>query len=158
MDFLQQLEHTRFSLWVSHSGSIWSYPAILLLHTYGMAVLVGLVGAIDLRILGFAPALPLAPLQTFFPAIWTAFWVNAVSGTILLASEATTKLTNPDFGIKMVFIVLAALNLRLLQTRVFRGSDFARGLIPRHAKSLALMSLVCWIGAITAGRLLAYVH
>ena len=39
MGFLEQVEHTRFSQWVSHSGSIWAFPTILLLHTYGMAIL-----------------------------------------------------------------------------------------------------------------------
>src|SRR5262245_61961047 len=118
MDFLQQLERTPFSLWVSHSGSLLAFPTILLVHTIGMAVLVGLVAAINLRILGFAPALPLAPLGRFFPAMWIAFWINAVSGTILLVSEASSKATNPDFAVKMIFIVLAAINLRVIQTTV----------------------------------------
>src|SRR5690242_2040642 len=113
MDFLQQLEQTRLSLWISHSGSLLAYPTILLLHTYGMAVLVGLVGAIDLRVLGFAPAMPLAPLERFFPAVWTAFWINVLSGALLVISEAT-KLANLDFAVKMLFIVAAVIILRRL--------------------------------------------
>ena len=64
MVFLQQLESSGFSQWVKQSGSLWAFPGILLMHTYGMAVLVGVIAGIDLRILGFMPAVPLAPLLT----------------------------------------------------------------------------------------------
>jgi len=157
MGLLQQIEGTGLSQWVRQSGSLWAFPGILLAHTYGMAVLVGIIAAIDLKILGLAPALPLAPLQRFFPLVWLAFWVNAITGTILLAADATTKLTNPDFGAKMVFIVLAVVSQRLIQTRVFGDPGIDRQPFSPSAKMLAVMSIVCWLGAITAGRLLAYV-
>jgi hypothetical protein len=165
-EFMHALENTGFSMWVRESGSLWSFPGILLAHTYGMGVMVGVILAVDLSILGFVPALPLAPLQKFFPLVWAAFWVNAVTGTILLAADASTKLTNPDFGIKMLFIVLAVINQRLIQKRVFGDPQLAaletsgsprKAPFPPQAKALAVMSLVCWLGAITAGRLLAYV-
>jgi hypothetical protein len=156
MTFLQQLESSRFSQWVT-SDSIFTFPTILLLHTYGMAVLVGLVGGIDLRILGFARGLPLAPLQKFFPIVWVAFWVNAITGTMLLVADASSKATNLDFAVKMVFVALGVVNLRMIQKRVFREPDISLGVLPANAKMLAVISLVCWLGAITAGRLLAYV-
>lgn len=157
IEILQRLENTGFSQWVTQSNSIYSFPTILLFHTVGMGILVGLVGAMDLRILGFAPALPLAPLKRLFPIVWIAFWINAATGAMLLVADATTKMTNPDFGIKMVFVLLGVVNLRMLQTRVFREPDITQGVLPPNARLLAVMSLVCWLGAITAGRLLAYV-
>ena len=157
MEFLQRLEDSGFSQWVRESGSLWAFPGILLLHTYGMALVVGIIAAVDLRILGFAPALPLGVLQKFFPIFWVAFWVNAVTGTILLIADATTKMTNPDFFIKMGFIALAVVNQRLIQRRVFGDPRLDTAPISTNAKVLAVTSLVCWLGAITAGRLLAYV-
>ena len=157
MDFLQQLESTRFSQWVTQSNSIFSFPSILLFHTYGMGILVGIVAGMDLRILGFAPALPLAPMKKLFPIVWVAFWINAITGTMLLIADATTKVANPDFAIKMIFVLLGVVNLRILQKRVFREPDITQGVLPANAKLLAVTSLVCWLGAITAGRLLAYV-
>jgi hypothetical protein len=158
LEFLKALETSGFSVWVRESGSLWSFPGILLVHTYGMGIMVGVILAIDLSILGFVPALPLAPLQKFFPLIWTAFWLNAITGTILLAADATTKLTNPDFGVKMAFIVLAVINQRMIQTRLFSDPPSAPPALSRTGgKTLAWMSIVCWLGAITAGRLLAYV-
>ncbi len=157
MDFLARLEHSGFSVWVRESGSLLAFPGILLLHTYGMAVLVGIIAAVDLRILGFAPALPLKPIARLFPLLWAAFWVNAVTGTILLVADATTKLTNPDFFIKLGFIALAVVNQRMIERRVFGDPQLDERAFPPGAKRLAVVSMVCWLGAITAGRLLAYV-
>jgi len=158
VEFLKALETSGFSVWVRESGSLWSFPGILLVHTYGMGIMVGVILAVDLSILGFVPALPLAPLQKFFPIVWTAFWLNAITGTILLAADATTKLTNPDFGVKMAFIVLAVINQRMIQKRLFGGSPSTSSTVAgARGKTLAWMSIVCWLGAITAGRLLAYV-
>src|SRR5436190_23433160 len=114
MDFLARLEQTGFSTWVRESSSIFAFPSILLLHTIGMGVVVGINAGIDLRILGLAPAMPLAPMEKFFPLLWVGFWVNAITGAILLAADATTKMTNPDFYVKMGFIALALINLRML--------------------------------------------
>lgn len=157
MDFLQTLENSGFSTWVRESGSLWSFPGILLMHTYGMAILVGLILAIDLKILGFAPAFPLRPMEKFLPLVWVAFWVNAATGTILLIADATTKMTNPDFGIKMGFIALAVVNQRMIQNRVLKDPQIDKAPFSTNAKMLAVTSLVFWLGAITAGRLLAYV-
>ena len=157
MAFLQTIENLGFSQWVKQSGSLWAFPGILLMHTYGMAILVGLIAGIDLKILGLMPALPLAPLRKFLPLVWLAFWLNAITGTMLLAADATTKLTNPDFGLKMAFIVVAVIAQRLIQSRVFGDPEVDRRPFTANAKMLAVISLVCWLGAITAGRLLAYV-
>jgi SNF family Na+-dependent transporter len=157
MSFLQLVEGSGFSQWVKQSGSLWAFPGILLMHTYGMAVLVGVIAGIDLRILGLMPALPVAPLRKFLPLVWVAFWVNAVTGTMLLAADATSKMRNLDFGIKMAFIVLAVITQRLIQKRVFGDPGVDARPFSSNAKMLAVMSLVFWLGAITAGRLLAYV-
>src|SRR6185295_15749024 len=96
MDILRTIEQSSFSQWVVGSSSVLAYPSILLLHTIGMGVVVGISAGIDLRILGLAPAMPLAPMERYFPLLWVGFWVNAITGTILLAADATTKFTNLD--------------------------------------------------------------
>ena len=157
MEYFAYLEQTAFFAWVRESRSLLAYPGILLLHTAGMAVVVGLVAGIDLRILGFAPSLPLAPMRRFLPLMWAAFFVNAATGAILLLADATTKLSNPDFFVKMAFILAAVIVRRAIDARVFRDGPEAP--LPPGApiKALAATSMVCWLGAITAGRLLAYV-
>jgi len=130
MDFLRLIEQSSFSQWVTGSSSVFAFPSILLLHTIGMGVVVGISAGIDLRILGLAPALPLAPMEKFFPLLWIGFGVNAVTGTILLAADATT--------------------------RVFNEPLVDKKPLTSDVKLLAVTSMIFWLGAITAGRLMAY--
>src|SRR5262249_4411735 len=121
MEFLQWLEQSSFPSWVRESPSIWAYPMVLLLHTIGMGVVVGINAGIDLRILGVAPAIPVGPLRRFIPLLWVGFWMNAITGTILVMQDATTKLRNADFYVKMVFIALAIITLQQLKKQVFEN-------------------------------------
>jgi len=156
IDFLQKLENMQFSIWVRESGSIWAFPTVLLLHTLGMSIVAGLSAIMDLVLLGFWPRLPRKPLGRLFPTIWAGFWLNAVTGTILLIADATTKLTNWDFYVKMVFIFIGVFVLTRMQKVVFSDPQLDAGPVSSRAKTLAWVSLACWFGAITAGRLLAY--
>jgi hypothetical protein len=155
MEFLSWIENSAFSVWVRESPSIFAYAGILFLHTLGLAIVVGFSAMIDLRLLGVASDLPIAPLERFFPIMWTGFWINVVSGSILLAQDATTKFTNPIFGIKMVLIALAVADMALLRRVVFRGPQVEH-IVSGQGKLLAVASLLLWFGATTAGRLMAY--
>jgi len=154
MSFLLSVENSAFGTWVRESKSLWAYPTILFLHTVGLGFLVGLNAAIDLRILGLARKVPLAPMESFYKIMWAAFWVNALSGTALLIADATTKLLNPVFYIKMSFVALAVINMVAIRRRVFGRPSLDD--IAGFARALAITSLIFWGGAITAGRLMAY--
>ena len=156
MQLLASLENSGFGAWVRESSSLWAYPTILFMHTVGLGFLVGLNVAIDLRILGVANKLPLAPFERFYRIMWLAFWINTLSGTALLIADATTKLTNRVFYIKMTCILFAVISMVLIRRRVFRGEAIDRGALAASARTLAVASLVLWAGAITAGRLMAY--
>jgi hypothetical protein len=154
-EFLSKIEETPLSTWVKES-TVWGEPTILTLHTIGMMMVAGIAGIIALRLLGIAPTLPVKPLERLFSFAWWGFWINAATGTVLLMAEATKKLTNPDFYVKMLFVFAGVVLLALMQRRVFRAPELEKGVLPRQAKTLAWLSLACWFGAITAGRLLAY--
>ena len=79
--FLAWLSGSPVGEWVS--GSTWAYPGLLFIHTLGLGILVGLNSAVGLRLLGFAPNVPVADLEPLFQYMWAGFWVNAVSGSIL---------------------------------------------------------------------------
>lgn len=119
MEFLSWLENTEFCTWIRGSGSIWAYPLVLTLHTTGMGILVGFNWALDLRLLGVARQIPLLAMEKFFKVMWIGFWVNLVTGVVLLAADATTKMTSWVFGVKMLFIVLAMIVLVKMQKTVF---------------------------------------
>jgi hypothetical protein len=157
MEFISQLQHSAVMDWVRESGSLLGYPFILFLHTLGLAIVAGLSGAIDLRLLGVAPRISLSSLTRFFPIIWIAFAVTGVSGVTLLIADAETKLRSGVFYVKMLFIVLAVINLLLLKTRVFARPDVDTQAVSGQAQVLALTSLIFWVAATTTGRLMAYI-
>jgi hypothetical protein len=156
MEFLAWLEATSLGTWVRESSSLWAYPAILFLHTVGLGFLVGTNVVIDLRLLGYASRLPIAPMERFYRIMWLGFGINAASGVALLIADATTKLTNPVFYIKMAFITLAVLNMVVVRRRVFGDPALDAQPVPPSGRLLAAASIVFWTGAITAGRLMAY--
>ena len=152
------LESTSFSIWMRESPSIFSFPMILAVHTIGLGLLAGINVALDLRMLGFAARVPIAEFRRLWPFLWLGLWMNALSGIALLAAYPTKALTNPLFYIKLALIGAALLILRSM--RQFR---LAAGMAPAirkrwSLKTLAMASLVCWAGAIAAGRFLAYTY
>ena len=164
LEILQQWsDQNAFFTWLRESPSIWAYPTLLFLHTVGLSFSVGSSVAIDLRLLGFARRMPISPLDGFFKVIWIGFWVNAVSGTMLFVADATSKLANPAFYVKMSCVFLAVGVMVVMRRRVFRDPDVDSMLdtpgTPNRAfgKWLAIASIVCWFGAITAGRFMSYV-
>ena len=156
MNFLTTLEQSGFSTWIRESPSVWAYPTILFMHTVGLGFLVGASMVIDLRVLGFSPQLPLETMKRFVPVLWFGFWVNALSGLLLVVIDATKMLTNPLFYIKIGFIALAMITGRLIANRAFVEQAGGKPVMAPSGKLLAGASLFFWIAAITAGRLTAY--
>ena len=151
------IEATAFSIWLRESPSLWVFPFILILHTVGLAFLVGANVAIDVRVLGLAPGVPLRTLARYHLVMWVGFWINAASGLLLLTAYPTKSLTNPLFYIKLLLIAAA-----LWLAAAIRARMPADG-VPASAAAgplrlLALASLACWGLSITAGRLLAYTY
>jgi hypothetical protein len=155
MDFLDTLENLGLSTWVRESPSKLAYPTVLWLHVMGMGVVAGISSVISLRLLGVSAKIPVQPLERLYPLMWLGFWVNAVTGTALLLASASKRLVDPTFYVKMIFIFAGVVVLQLTRNKVFRslGPD---GALPESAKALAWAGLICWLGAVTAGRLLAY--
>lgn len=143
------------STWVRESGSLWAYPTILTAHTVGMSLLVGANTAIDLRLLGVAPQVPLAPLARVFRILWTGAAMSFGSGLLLFAADASTKGATTVFFVKLACIAVATLVAWRVQRMV---SDLARqpGAVAPGLTILAVVSLALWVGAITAGRFMAY--
>src|SRR5262245_9551261 len=152
------IEESGISTWIRDSPSFFAYWFILSFHALGMGLLVGASVVIDLRILGVARELPLAPFKGLYGVIWTGFWIQLVSGLLLLIAYPTKAFTNPDFYIKLTFIGLAVAFMQMLKKRVFMDSSSTEAGLAVKGKALAAWSLVFWTGVVTAGRLLAYTY
>jgi hypothetical protein len=157
MEFLARVEASGFSTWVRESRSLLAFPLILSLHTLGLGLIVGSSVVLDLRILGCGSRIPLKALQKFFSIIWLGFALNATTGVILLAKSATTVTISGVFWTKMTLIVLAVLVARRIKRTVFDDPLVDQQPVTSRARALALASILLWAGAITAGRLMAYV-
>jgi hypothetical protein len=90
------------------------------------------------------------------PLIWVGFAVNLISGVLLLIADATTKLTNPVFYVKLVCIAGALAALFQIKRDVFASSRDSDATTTR-VRLLAIASLALWACAIMAGRLMAYI-
>lgn len=152
------IEESGISSWIRDSPSIFAYWFILSFHAIGMGLLVGASVVIDLRLLGVAKELPLAPLKGLYRIIWIGFWIQIVSGGLLLIAYPTKALTNPDFYIKLTLIGIALTVMHTIRKRVFADSTLSDSDMMIKGKALAVWSLVLWAGAVTAGRLLAYTY
>lgn len=156
MALLTWLEASGLSTWVREGETIWAYPTILTLHTFGMGLLVGSSVVINLRLLGVGRRLALAPLQALFGVMWGGFWLNLVTGSLLFAADATRRGTDPLFMIKLVFVAIGVSTIVLIRRNVFDAPGEAVAAVP-SGRTLAMLSLAAWIAAVTSGRLLAYV-
>jgi hypothetical protein len=157
MNILASIEQSGFSTWVRESNSLLAYPLILFLHTIGMGAVAGISALIALRILGCAREVPLADVRKMYPYMWAGFVLNTITGIILFLIDGTTKSVDPDFYIKLAFIAAAVVLMRKIDVKVFDDPLLEKRPIQMNGKIMAFASIVCWMGAITAGRLLAYV-
>ena len=101
---------------------------------------------VDLRLVGFARDLPVAPLKRFYTVVWAGFWIQFVSGSLLLIGYPTKSLTNYDFYLKMVLIGAAMVVKWQLQKNVFGNPNLDDKAMAAKGKTLALVSLLLWLG------------
>ena len=153
---LASLEQSAFSTWLLSSNSVWAYPAVLTLHTFGMMVLVGAGVMLDLRLLGFGRGIPLDSLKALFRIMWSALILNAITGSMLFVADATKRGTSTIFLVKMLLVAGGIVTIVLIKREVY-GKHPSPVAVSGTARLLAIASLLVWSAAISAGRLLAYV-
>lgn len=142
---------SEFARWAG-SGAI--YPAASVLHLFGLVLLLGGIGLVDLRIAGAFPSLPLAALsKALTPLAVTGLVILLATGSALFAADAVATLRSDAFRWK-----LAAIGLALLNAAAFRRwFGRLRGrTVPAGARALALVSLGLWLSVATLGRMIAY--
>jgi hypothetical protein len=146
--FFAYVESSALSEWIT--GDLWAFPIILIFHTVGLAFLVGANVVVSARILGVTPGVPLPTLERYFRVAWIGFWLNALSGVLLLIAYPTKALTNPLFYFKLLLIAVAVAMMRSMRRRILEQPD--------RLRFLAAGLLACWALSIIAGRLLAYTY
>ena len=140
-------------------ASVWLYPLVNTLHVVGIALLFGAIAPLDLRLLGAFRRVPLAPLAaTLVPVATAGLLLALVSGALMFATRPLDYVAEPLFGLKLVLLAAAVLNaLWLRRDSEWRRVGEASGEPPpRRWRWHGLLSLLLWLGVITAGRLIGY--
>lgn len=157
MELLVWLEGTSLATFVRTVP--WVYPAVETAHYVGLALLVGAIMLIDLRILGFARSLPMTSMIELLPWVWVGFVINVISGSIMFVYGATDFGVSPVFWSKMLFMLLAGANALVFSLAAARsGAQWLdSGNVPPFVKAVATASLVLWVCVVTTGRWMAYI-
>jgi uncharacterized membrane protein len=144
---------TKFSLAMVASKYWWAF--MMTLHFIGLILIVGTVGLLDIRILGFAKHMPIAPIHRFMPWAMAGLAVNVVTGILAFIGESTNYIDDAAFWLKMLALLLLGLNVAAFYlTGIFgRVENLGPGEdAPVSAKLIAVTSIVLWVAVITLGR------
>ena len=133
----------------------WWWAFMMDLHFVGLVLLIGTVGILDLRMLGFAKQIPIDPLHRLVPWAMAGFGLNLVTGVLAFTGMDQYYTYDWAFWLKMLAIMLLGLNVAAFYlTGAF---DSVEGLgpgddAPPFAKFIAATSLFLWFTVITLGR------
>ncbi|MES3011454.1 MAG: hypothetical protein V4738_11750 [Pseudomonadota bacterium] len=130
---------------------VWAYPALEVVHICGIALLLGNLVLLELRVFGWGKALPVKDLARLSLGLAAAgFGLAAASGLLMFASQPQELLSNRVFTLKMLLLFAAACNAAVFHAR---GSlDKLDG----WARAQMLLSTLVWLAVVTCGRWIAY--
>lgn len=139
-------------------NSRWGWPLMETVHFIGLSMLIGAVGAFDLRMMGFAKAIPIRALHRLVWVGVAGFGLNVLSGGLFFVSAAGQYLYNPAFQLKALSMLIAGLNVAVFYSTVSRRvlGDDADARIPMAARIIAGVSLISWLCVVGCGRLLTF--
>jgi len=136
----------------------WLWPLCESLHFLGLSLLIGAAGFFDLRLLGFMRGVSLRSAQRFVPFAIAGLLVNTVTGVIFFVSQPQQYATNPSMWFKLLFLVVAGVNVLVFETTYRRRllALPADAEMPLSAKVIGAISLVSWFAVLYFGRMLPY--
>lgn len=156
--FAKWLGTTQLSAAVA-GGVPWIWPLSETIHFIGLCLLFGVAGALDLRLLGVAKAIPVRRLTSLIPVAVIGMILNTITGALFFIGAPFQYVHNYPFWLKVLSIVLAGINVM-----IFEWSGTSRevnaigpgGSAPVRAKATAAASLILWISVIWWGRMLPF--
>lgn len=159
LDICTALENSALGITITESE--WLFPTIETLHVLALALVIGSIAMLDLRLLGVSNrdrgVIQLA--EDTLPWTWSAFVVAAITGALMFVSAATSYYDNVPFRIKLVLLALAGLNMAIFHFTAYRAAhDWNFTLpTPQSARIAASLSLLFWVGVVVAGRWIGFV-
>jgi len=136
----------------------WAFPMAEAAHFFGLCLLIGSIGIIDLRLLGFARSLSIRAVHQLLLLVWIGFGINLLTGILFIFASADFYYPNMAFRIKLILLLLAGANALWYQFSVHKQIDTwpETGDVPSQAKLIAGISLSLWVSVIFFGRFIMY--
>jgi uncharacterized membrane protein SirB2 len=154
--FCDWLSNTHVSLTIQ--SILWIVPAVQTVHIICVSLVMSSVAMLDLRLMGFVgrrqPILPL--VERLLPWVWYSLLVLATTGIILIVGEPARELPNVAFQAKMAMLATVIVITLAIQRQARKDPAYWEN---RRvgAKLTGLVSLLLWVGIVTAGRWIAYI-
>lgn len=150
------LRATALSHWVVDTPWVW--PVCEALHFMGLALLIGVIGPLDLRLIGFMKSVPISALRSLVPWAVAGFVINLVTGLLFFIATPQQYVGNTAWWFKVLFLLVVGLNMLAFE-RVQRTRRLAMGPAedtPTVFKTIGAVSLVSWLMVLYWGRMLPF--
>lgn len=136
----------------------WIWPAAEIAHFIGLALVIGIIGLLDLRLIGFFPGVAVTALRELVPFAIAGFVLNAVSGAIFLIGHPEQYVHNVAWWLKVVALAIAGANAGVFELTLARR---VRALAPDEpmplvAKGIGVISILAWLAVLYWGRMLPF--
>ena len=149
------LATSAYADWVDES---WGWPLALVLHALGMALIVGPMAIIGLRLFGAFRTIPYTSLRKFIPWMWFAFFIQVISGFTLWMSKPGQYLGDIMFDTKFTLVWVAVIIMLVFQSVLKREAPAweASGKVSTWGQKMVALTFVGWAAVTIGGRLTAY--
>jgi hypothetical protein len=138
--------------------SAYGYPAMITLHSLGLAIMVGLSVILSLRVLGCFSSIPFSSLHRLLQVAWVGFIINFISGGSLFAANATGLIVHQVFLLKMSMVIVGAIFVGVMQGMIKTAMASGQGeaAAGTNLKVVAWLTIGAWTIAMVTGRMIAY--
>jgi hypothetical protein len=150
------LKSTAVSEWVVTTPWVW--PAAETLHFLGLALLIGIIAPLDVRLLGFLQSIPVSALRALVPWAVVGFVVNLATGLLFFVAAPDQYMRNLSWWFKVLFLIVAGVNMLMFETTHRSRLDaMGTGDTPSSFKIIGGVSLASWLMVIYWGRMLPFI-
>lgn len=156
LEFSQWLGDTRLGAAVAEA---W-FPQVECIHVVAIAAVVGTIFLVDTRLIGLS-SMKLSFLhisRRLLPWTWAGFVLAVITGFLMFASNAVAYYENGAFRLKLVLMILAAVNMLYFELVTFRsvGTWETSAKPPFAARLAGVLSMALWCGVIVTGRWIGF--
>lgn len=150
------LRSTALSQWIVNSA--WAWPVAETLHFVGLALLIGIVAPLDVRLMGFMRGVSISSLKQLIPWAVVGFVLNLITGVLFFIGTPQQYVGNASWWLKLLFLVIAALNMAWFEaSHQSRARALSAGAdTPVAFKLIGAVSLSSWLMVLYWGRMLPF--